>query len=237
MSVGDHLEELRKRVIYALLGVAVCTVAGLIFGGKIINFIELPYTAVMGKDSQLQTLAPAEGLTSYFKITLISGLILSSPWVFYHLWMFVAAGLYPHEKRYVNVAAPFTAVLFICGAVFFLLVVAPLALQFLVKINKHLGLSSHWTFLYYIAFVTNLMLIFGIAFQTPVVIFFLNRTGIVNLTTLCKSRKYVLLIIVIVSAMATPPDVISQIALAIPLYLLFELGILLSYLAARRKKT
>lgn len=121
MSVGDHLEELRKRVIYALVGVAVCTVAGLIFGGQIINFIELPYTAVMDEDSQLQTLAPAEGLTSYFKIALISGLILSSPWVFYHLWMFVAAGLYPHEKRYVNVAAPFTAVLFICGAVFFCL--------------------------------------------------------------------------------------------------------------------
>lgn len=172
MSLGDHLEELRVRVICALIGVVVCTIAGLIFGGHIINFMEVPYIMAMGEDSRLQTLAPAEGLTSYLKIALISGLILSSPWVFYHLWMFVAAGLYPHEKRYINIAVPFTAILFICGAVFFLLIVAPLALQFLLKINKHLGLNSHWTFPYYIAFVTNLMLIFGIAFQTPIVIFF-----------------------------------------------------------------
>ena len=81
------------------------------------------------------------------------------------------------------------------------------------------------------------MLVFGIAFQTPTVIFFLNRTGLVSLKALSSSRKYVLLIIVVVAAMATPPDVISQIALAVPLYLLFELGILLSYLAGKRKKT
>ena len=237
MSIGDHLEELRIRVIFALLGVAACTIVGLVFGGRIISFMELPYTSVMAENSQLQTLSPTEGLTSYFKIALITGLILSSPWVFYHLWMFIAAGLYAHERRYINIAAPFSAVLFICGAVFFLLVVAPLTLKFLLKVNDHLGLSSHWTFPYYISFVTNLMLIFGLAFQTPIVIFFLNRTGIVSLAALCKSRKYVLLIITILAAMATPPDVISQIALAIPLYLLFELGILLSYLATRKKVT
>lgn len=239
MSLGDHLEELRLRLIYAIIGIAVCTVVGLILGGRIIHIIERPYTEameVMGEDATLQTLAPAEGLMSYFKIALITGLILSSPWVFYHLWMFVAAGLYSHEKRYVNIAMPFTAVLFICGAAFFLFAVAPLALQFFVRINRHLGLSSHWTFPYYISFVTNLMLVFGIAFQTPIVIFLLNRTGIVSLTALCKSRKYVILGIFIAAAMATPPDVISQIALAIPLYILFELGILLSYLTTKRRK-
>jgi len=151
--------------------------------------------------------------------------------------MFVAAGLYSHEKRYVYLAAPFSAVLFIFGALFFLIVVAPLALKFLVKVNDFLGLSSNWTFPYYIAFVTHLMLVFGLAFQTPTAIFFLNRTGLVSRKALSRSRKYVLLLIVIVAAMATPPDVVSQIALAVPLYLRFELGILLSYFADRKRKS
>ncbi len=185
----------------------------------------------------LQVIAVAAGFVSYIKIALIAGLIFSSPWVFYHLWMFVTAGLYPHEKKYVYLAAPFSAVLFICGALFFLIVIAPLALKFLVKVNDFLGLSSHWTFPYYIAFVTHLMLVFGIAFQTPTAIFFLNRTGLVSRKALSRSRKYALLVIVIVAAMATPPDPISQIALAVPLYLLFELGILLSYFADRRRKS
>jgi len=186
----------------------------------------------------LQIIAVAAGIISYIKIGLIAGLLLSSPWVFYQLWMFVAAGLYPHEKRYVNIAAPFSAVLFVTGALFFLIVVAPLTLGFLVKFNERiLDVRSQFTFQHYISFVSHLMLVFGLAFQTPTAIFFLNRTGLVSIEALNKSRKFVILAIFVVAAMATPPDVISQVTLAIPLYLLFELGILLSYIATRRKKS
>lgn len=236
MSLGDHLEELRMRLLYALAGVAVCAIIGFFLGRKIISLLEGPYIDVMGQEARLIALGPADGFVSYVKISLVTGLILSSPWVFYHLWMFVAAGLYPHEKRYVHVAAPFSAALFIAGALFFITIVGPLTLGFLVKINNFLSLSSHFSFRMYIAFMTHLVLIFGIAFQTPTAIFFLNRTGIVSLKALSRARKYIGLVIVIVAAMATPPDVVSQIALAIPLYMLFELGILLSYLAERRKK-
>jgi len=143
MSLGDHLEELRMRLLYALAGLVVGAVICLFFGSKIIAFIEKPYIGVMGSEARLQTLAPADGFVSYMKISLISGLIISSPWVFYHLWMFVAAGLYPNEKRYVYLAAPFSAALFIGGALFFILVVAPLTLNFLVKFNqKMLGVNS-----------------------------------------------------------------------------------------------
>jgi sec-independent protein translocase protein TatC len=152
--------------------------------------------------------------------------------------MFVAAGLYPHEKRYVHLAAPISAVLFICGALFFLIVVAPLTLKFLVRFNERmLDVRSQFTFQHYISFVSHLMLVFGLAFQTPTAIFFLNKTGLVSRKALSRSRKYVVLVIVIVAAMATPPDVVSQIALAVPLYLLFELGILLSYFADRKRKS
>ncbi len=237
MSLGDHLEELRMRLIRALAGLIVGTVICLFVGSYIIAFIEKPYIGVMGADARLQILAPAEGFISYIKIALVSGLILSSPWVFYHVWMFVAAGLYPNEKRYVHLAAPFSAALFVIGALFFIMVVAPLTLGFLVKFNQRvLGVSSNFTFANYISFVTMLMLVFGIAFQTPVAIFFLNKTGLVSVKALCKSRKFVFLGVFVAAAMATPPDIISQITLGIPLYLLFELGILLSWLSERRKK-
>lgn len=235
MSLGEHIEELRMRLLYALAGLAVCSVAGFYFGFKVIHFMEDPYLAVMGEEARMQALGPADGFLSYVKISLITGLVISSPWVFYHVWMFVAAGLYQHEKRYVYYAVPFSAVLFIAGSLFFIIVVAPLTLGFLVKVNNFLGLNSTYSFPLYISFMTHLMLVFGIAFQTPTAIFFLNKTGLVSIKALSKSRKYVLLVIVIVAAMATPPDVVSQVALAIPLYFLFELGILLCYISERRK--
>ena len=236
MSLGDHLEELRARLIYALAGIVICAILGFCFGRQIISRIEAPYIDVMGPEARLQTLAPADGFVSYIKISLITGLIVSSPWVFYHLWMFIVAGLYPHEKRYVYLAAPFSAMLFISGAVFFITIIAPITLSFLVKFNeKMLGANSMFTFQNYISFITHLMLVFGLAFQTPTAIFFLNRTGLVSLKALTNARKYVVLIVVIVAAMVTPPDPISQITLAIPLYLLFELGIFLSYMASRKK--
>jgi sec-independent protein translocase protein TatC len=309
MSLGDHLEELRARLILAIAGLLIGTGICLFFGTRIIKFIERPYIKVfqasdtkpqdqedttelinslfanvrqklaadpntkdiepktgqfiqkfftesllalfndpnyaairppgnqISPERRLQILSPAAGMVSYIKIGLMAGLILSAPWVFYQIWMFVAAGLYPHERKYVHTAVPFSATLFVTGALFFLFVVAPLTLKFLVKFNEGLlGARSNFTFSDYISFVTMLMLVFGVAFQTPIAIFFLNRTGLVSIQALRKSRKFVLLIIFVIAAMATPPDVISQITLAIPLYFLFELGIFLSVFSQRRRK-
>ncbi len=237
MSLGDHLEELRARLILALLGLAIGTILCLFLGGKIIGIIQKPYIQVMGEAAPMQSISPAEGFASYMKIALISGLILSAPWVFYQLWMFVAAGLYPHERRYVQVAVPFSAALFISGALFFLFVIARITLQFFVTFNeKILGVESRFTFPNYISYVTMLMLVFGIAFQTPIAIFILTRSGLISIRTFSKSRKYIILIVFILAAVLTPPDPFSQVSLAIPLYALFELGILLSWLSERNKK-
>ena len=318
MSLGDHLEELRARLILAILGLVVGTAICLFFGPEIIRFIERPYLKERGKyllskvearvkDSKakntsayflnafsanlLKTLetdpnapdidpgavrfvyqiyaetmtklaedpnyiavsadtyssllkqdliaiAPADPFIAYMKITLISGLIISSPWVFYQLWMFVAAGLYEKERRYVRMAVPFSTALFVTGALFFLFAIAPFCLRFFLKFGDLIGVSANWTFDKYISFVTLLMLVFGLAFQTPIVIFVLNRTGLISIKSLKKSRKYVIVAIFVIAAVATPsPDVVSQIALAIPLYALFELGILLSWLVERKKKS
>jgi len=315
MSLGDHLEELRMRLLRALLGIGAGVIIGLIFGRAIISFMEGPYhdataeflfsiepdyqsdldSGVISEGLQrqfkdngvalssdvtvsnksviwkgkrwlitdkkdkywlkkekddkgknklniyqeirLQVIAVAAGFISYIKIALITGLVLSSPWVFYQLWMFVAAGLYPHERRYVHIAVPFSTVLFVTGALFFLYIVAPISLRFFLKFGEFIDVAPNWTLQKYISFITVLMLVFGIAFQTPIAIFILNRTGLVSIQALRAARKFVLLGVFIVAAMATPPDPISQVTLAIPLYCLFELGILLSYLANRRKSS
>ena len=236
MSLGDHLEELRARLLLALAGMLVAVSICLIpfFFQHIKSLIYYPLGKVPEKVS-LIALAPADPFVVYMKIALISGLIISSPWVFYHLWMFVVSGLYPREKRYVNLAVPFSALLFVTGALFFLYVVAPISLSFFLGFGRFIGVAPNWTLQKYVSFVTTLMLVFGLGFQTPIAIFFLNKTGLVSIQALKRSRKFVLLGVFIVAAVATPPDVISQITLAIPLYLLFELGILLSYLTKRRK--
>ena len=309
MSLGDHLDELRIRLILAILGLVVGTVICLFFGQRIIAFIEGPYDKIMegyaekkveefktpwvylsdtffnnmlgtidsdpnapeidpnvvtfakkiyadtvaslfddpnyvaavaevhsSASAKLVVLAPADPFIGYMKISLITGLIVSSPWVFYHLWMFVAAGLYASERRYVRIAVPFSTALFVIGALFFLFVVAPISLGFFLGFGNYIGVLSNWTFQKYISFVTMLMLVFGLGFQTPVAIFVLNRTGLVSIENLKKSRKYVIIGMFALAAAVTPPDVISQITLAIPLYALFELGILLSWFAERKKK-
>jgi sec-independent protein translocase protein TatC len=182
--------------------------------------------------------APAEAFMAYMKISFIAGLILTSPWVFYQLWMFVAAGLYPQERRYVHVAIPFSAGMFVTGALFFLFVVAPKAFEFFLGFGDRIvGVASNWTLQQYISFVTIMMLVFGIAFQTPIAVFILARTGLVSLTTLRSIRKYVLLGMAFAAAVATPSgDIFSLIALLIPLYCLYELGIILADMAEKKAK-
>jgi len=237
MSLGDHLEELRARLILALLGLAVALIGCLVFGKLIIMFIEIPYMKALGPDAPMQSIAPADGFISYMETCMVAGTVIASPWIFYQLWLFVAAGLYPHEKRYVYMAIPFSAGLFITGALFFIFIIAPLTLRVLVIFNKNvLAISSNWTFPNYLSFVATMMLVFGLAFQTPIAVFFLNKTGLVSTQTLCRIRKFVFLGTVVIAAAATPGgDLLTLFALALPMYFLFELGVLLGYIAEKRK--
>jgi sec-independent protein translocase protein TatC len=237
MSLGDHLEELRARLILSIIGFVIALVLCLSFGKWIISFIEMPYIKAMGKEALLQSLAPTDGFISYMNVAMIAAVVIASPWIFYQLWLFVAAGLYPNERRYVYLAAPFSTGLFIIGALFFIFVIAPLTLSFLVMFNKDvLGINSNFTLPNYISFIGTMMLVFGLAFQTPIAVFFLNKIGLVSIEALRKARKYVLLAIVVIAAAATPgSDLASLFALVVPMYLLYELGILLCTFKSRKK--
>jgi len=308
MSLGDHLEELRARLILALLGLFVGIVVSLAFGTKILKFIEIPYDAAMRSrikvteapqfqkemlsfadaffetltrrladpnaasvkldpkqvevlqsvssqairtwvektygaaaegplpfERQLKSLGPAEAFMAYMKISMIAGLIFTAPWVFYQVWAFIAAGLYPMERRYVYRAVPFSAALFIVGSLFFLFVIARVTLGFFLSFGDAVSIASEWTLQKYVSFVTVLMLVFGLAFQTPIAVFVLVRTGLVSLATLRGYRPYVIVGLAFVAAVATPtPDPFSMLALLIPLYALYELGILLASLAQKK---
>jgi len=238
MSLGDHLEELRTRIIFALVGFVLVVAVCMFFGKFIIAFIERPYVAAMGPDARLQSLAPADGFVSYMNISMVAGAVLASPWIFYQIWMFISAGLYPHERRWVYMVVPFSVILFITGVSIFILWIAPVTLKFLVLFNKEvLGVESNFTFKNYVSFVSIMMLVFGLSFQAPIVVFFLNKFGLLPLAAIHKSRKFVILGIIIVAAAVIPgSDPFSLFGLSIPLYLLFEFGVLLCYFSERKKR-
>ncbi|MEJ5259555.1 MAG: twin-arginine translocase subunit TatC [Anaerohalosphaeraceae bacterium] len=230
MSLGDHLEELRARLILAILGLAVGLGIALFWGRDFLHLILFPFEQAMKQSNQeplLQAIKVAEPFLIYLKASLVLGILLSSPWVFYQIWAFVSAGLYRRERRYVYVVAPISVLLFISGVLFFLLIVAPIALKFFVQFNAGVEYIRYQPSLSdYVSFVLMLSVIFGLTFQTPIFIVFAERMGLIRLESLRKIRRYVFLASFIIGAFATPPDVITQIALAVPLYLLYEASLL-----------
>ncbi len=235
MRLEDHLDELRKRLILALAGGVVGMGAGLYYTSAMIRWLCVPYEEIMraaNLDPRLQTITPTGGFTTYMQIAMWFGLVLASPWIFFQLWKFVSAGLYAREKRYVYLAVPASAILFLCGVMLSVIVITPLTLHFLVTFNRDwLSVVSAFTFQSYMSFMVTMMLAFGLSFETPIMVFFLNKLGFLSRSRITQSRRYVILAVVVIAAVLTPgSDLISLIALAVPLYLLFELGVLLIWL-------
>jgi sec-independent protein translocase protein TatC len=175
MSLGDHLEELRSRLILTTLGVFAGLILCLFFGKFLIGLLATPFEKATNSTDvlrHLQTIQPAEGFLMYIKVCLVFGLLITSPWVFWQIWAFVSSGLYRHERKFVYTAAPISALLFIAGSVFFLVIIAPLAMGFFIAFNERLSLASNWTFQNYINLILTLTLVFGVAFQMPIAIVF-----------------------------------------------------------------
>ncbi len=178
--------------------------------------------------SALINTAPLEPMMIFFMVCLVTGLVLSSPWVFYHIWAFVAAGLYRHERAYVQKYLPFSVILFLSGVLLCFYVILPVTLSILLEFNVWLGIEPMLKLNEWISFATILPLVFGICFQTPLVMLFVARIGILNVDDFRSKRKIALLMMVVIAAVLTPgPDVFSQLMLAVPMYGLYELGILM----------
>jgi sec-independent protein translocase protein TatC len=192
------------------------------------DMIRIVQKSTVQIDQSLVSLAPLETLTIFFMVALVSGLVLASPWVFYQGWAFVAAGLYRHERAYVQKFLPFSLGLFLSGVFLCFFFVLPITLTFLLQFNVYLGVAPTLRLSEWMSFATLLPLIFGLAFQTPLVMLLLERLNIFTVDDFRAKRKFAILIITIAAAVLTPgQDPFSMLLLAIPMILLYELGILL----------
>ena len=223
-----HLEELRWRIIKSLISILVFSVMAYVFSDKILDFLTKSV-------DNIYFTAPTEAFAVRIKISLIAGLILSFPVVFYQLWQFVVPGLMDKEVKMVIPAVIFATFFFVGGAVFCFYLVLPVGIKFLLsfetdKLKPWLSVKD------YISFVSWMILAFGMVFQLPIVSYFLGKVGIITHKTLSKGRKYAIVIILILAAALTPsPDVFSQLLLAVPLYFLYEVSIILVKVTNKNK--
>ena len=171
------------------------------------------------------TLNVQEGFMTYLKVSLVAGFVVASPWIFYQIWLFVAAGLYPHERKYVHFYLPVALALFLGGAVFCFYVVLPFVLNFLLGFNVKLGIVPQIRLSEWISFALMLPVMFGLSFELPVVMLLLERLQIVDVRTFREKRRIAILAIAFLSMVLTPADPMSMIAMMAPLILLYELGI------------
>ena len=194
------------------------------FAEQIFGFLLAPATEALGeKGSQLQAIAPTEIFFTYIKCAVLSGFVLTLPISFYHLWGFVAPGLYDNERRAVLPFVFFSTVLFAGGAIFGYSMVFPIVFQFFNSWDNEWVVSA-WTMKEVFSLTTRLFLAFGVAFELPLFVFFLAITGIVSARQLFAGTPYAVLAVFIVGAILTPPDFVSQILLAVPMLVLYLSG-------------
>jgi sec-independent protein translocase protein TatC len=195
-----------------------------------------PALQALGPKPSMKTMNVTEAFMVYFKVSLVCGLVVSSPWVFWQIWMFVAAGLYPHEKRLVHVYLPVSLGLFLGGAILCQFVVLPKAIEALLWFNQWLSLDPDLRLNEWLSFAIWMPIVFGISFQTPLVMLFLYRIGIVDIETYKEKRKMAFFILAVFAALITPSiDMVSMFFLWGPLCLLYQLGIWLCMWSPRQE--
>jgi len=238
----EHLIELRIRLIYALLvfglGIAVCYP----LAPHLFQFLTEPLWQAMGEEDGRRIIYTGltEAFLTYLKLAFFGGFILTFPFILWQLWLFVGPGLYDHERRAIWPFLLTSPLLFLMGASLAYYVVCPWAWQFFLSFempasSTGLSLQLEARMSEYLALIIKLIMAFGLCFQLPLFILGLFKLGIISLEMLKRQRKYAFLIIVIVAAIITPPDIISPLSLIIPLYALYEISITLVKISLKRK--
>ena len=233
MTLMEHLEELRQRLTRAAIAVGAGFLIAYFFKEDLYGYLTIPLKAAMPPEAKLIYTAPAEAFFTYLKVAFLAGIVGASPVIFYQLWRFISPGLYENERRNIWPFVIFSSALFITGAIFCYTIVFPYAFQFFMSfatddITPMLKLNE------YLSFSSMLLFAFGVVFEMPLILVFLGRLGVVSSQGLRKKRKYAILIMFAGAAFFTPPDVVSQVLMAVPLMILYEISIWL--VAASQKK-
>ncbi len=233
-SFISHLIEMRDRLLRAVLGVVIVFICLFPWAQDLYALLAKPLLAALPKGGQM---IATEVTTPFFvpmKVTLMAAFLLTLPWVFYQAWAFVAPGLYQHEKRIGVPLVISSVVLFLLGMAFAYFVVFPVVFGFIVGVAPQ-GVAVMTDIGKYLDFVMTLFMAFGITFEVPVAVVLLVKMGMVSVAKLREIRPYVIVGAFVLGAIFTPPDVISQFMLATPLWVLYELGILVAAMVSRPK--
>lgn len=229
MSLWSHIDELRLRLLYSVIALLIGVVISVIFADFLLTLIARP----IGGMERLLSIEVTENISVYFRVTMLSGLIISLPFLLFQIYRFVTPGLTFKERRWILLAIPTATILFLAGTLFAYLVMLPTAIPFLVEFPGP-DVLPKWKD--YVNFVTSLIFWIGVSFQAPLLMYLLAKLGIVDAKGLAKQWRIAAVIIAVIAAVATPtPDPINMGILMLPLFMLYGLGILLALLAKREK--
>ena len=235
MPLTAHLEELRWRVLKALLAVGAAFAVAYNFAEQLFEFLTRPLLAQNTGPLQLIGTGVTDAFFTKLKVTLVAALFAASPVLFYQAWQFVAPGLYDHEKRYVRPFVFFATLFFLMGAAFCYQVVFPVGYAFFLAEYGTIGVSPAIRISEYLSFSARMLLAFGVTFELPVVTFFLARLGMVTHRTMIGYARYAVLFIFIMAAVLTPgPDIASQMLMAGPLLVLYIISVGVAYVFGKK---
>lgn len=234
MGLLDHLNELRKRLMKACIAVCICFGFCWAFVDPLFNILMEPLLKILPAGTHAQYTTLPEAFFTRMYIALIAAIFVASPVIFYQIWAFVAPGLYDEEKKYIIPIALVSAVFFVCGALFCYFIVFPFAFNFFISYSTpEIVITPKVSD--YLSFVIKLLLAFGLIFEMPIFTLFLSRLGIVTAKMMRKARRYAIVVIFILAAILTPPDVLSQLLMACPMLILYEVSIGVAVIFGKRK--
>ncbi|OEU58047.1 MAG: twin arginine-targeting protein translocase TatC [Desulfobacterales bacterium C00003104] len=230
-----HLEELRKRLITCCIAVGVCFASCYAFSKKLFEILMMPLLSVLPAGDKLIYTGLPDAFFTYLKVALLAGILLAMPVIFYQLWMFIIPGLYDKERHIVIYAVFFSSIFFVGGALFGYFIVFPFGFKFFLSFSSDF-IHPMLSIKEYLAFATKLLLAFGVVFEMPIFILILTKLGLVTVKNLRTYRKYVIVLFFAFSAILTPPDVVTQVMMAGPLMILYELSIIGAMIITKKKQ-
>lgn len=230
----EHLLELRRRLVWTVAGLLLCFVAIVPFAQQLYAFVAQPLMSVLPEHTSMIATDVIAPFFVPIKVALMAAFLLALPHTLYQIWAFVAPALYQNEKRLIAPLILSSVALFALGMAFCYFLVFPVMFQFLASATPT-GVNMATDIDKYLSFILTMFLAFGMAFEVPVAVVLLNRMGVVPLATLQAARPYVIVAAFVIAAIFTPPDVLSQVMLAVPMILLYELGIVICRISGEQK--